>query len=413
MMLDKEVASPATRERLRKGPLTDLIEGFYLWLKDEQFSTVMIGLYLLNVSFLQEYLKDKYADGTIRLAPEDIEGFLRIRSANGTQRSICRFLSYLEKKDLYRPPVIVPHYQPILDGYTKWLRHYQRVSERSITLRIENTSLFLDWLGPEATTEGLASLGFRQLQDFCLSFARRRPGSTQNMSVTLRNFFRFCRREGYIKRDLTGAVPSVRHYRLDRVPCGFTEAEAHALLDSLDRQTPAGCRDYAMCLLLYTYGMRGGQLRALRLQDIHWERNEIFIKATKQGKDGLLPLTVEVGESLLDYIRDVRPRGTGHTEVFQTVRAPYRPLTRATLSALICRHAKAAGIDASRHGSHACDPGAPLLGLPDAERQNHGWAEASCQSKAQMRTEADSCMARIQSRHSHASTRAQEGPNRA
>lgn len=353
MVLNKEVASPATRERLMSGPLTDLIEGFYLWLKEKRFSVPIIGMYLLNVSFLQEYLRDKYADVIPRLDPEDVEGFLRIRSVNGAQRSMRRFLGYLEEKGLYLVPVIRPHYQPILNDYTEWLRDYQHAAERSIILRIENTSLFLDWLGPQAATEGLASLEVRLIQNFCVSFAQRRPGSTHSMSVTLRNFFRFCRHEGYIEQDLTGAVPSVRHYRLDRVPCGFTEEEAHALLDSFDCQTPAGCRDYAMCLLLYTYGIRGGQLRDLRLQDIHWERNEILFKGTKQGKDSLLPLTVEVGESLLGYIRNARPRCIGYTEVFLTVRAPYHPLTRPALSSHIRRHAWEAGIDAPRRGSHA------------------------------------------------------------
>ena len=353
MELERREASPATQERLMNGPLTDLIEGFYLWLKDKRFSGCIIGMYLLNISFFQEYLSDKHAAGISRLDPEDIEGFLRVRSTNGVGRSMRRFVSYLEERELYQAPVIGPHYQPILDGYTEWLRHYQHAAERSIILWIENTSLFLDWLGPQATVAGLASLGFRQIQDFCISFAQRRPGSTHSMSVTLRNFFRFCRHEGYIEQDLTGAVPSVRRYRLDRVPSGYTEEEAQTLLNSFDRQTPSGCRDYAMCLLLYTYGIRGGQLRALRLQDIRWERNEIFFKGTKQGKDSLLPLTVEVGESLLDYIRNIRPRDIGYAEVFLTVRAPYHPLGRPTLSAHIRRRAWVAGIDAPRRGTHA------------------------------------------------------------
>lgn len=353
MVLEEGVASPATRERLLSGPLTDLIEGFYLWLKERQFSTAVLRVHLLNVSFLQEYLRHEHAGGVSRLDIEDIEGFLHIRSANGAGHTMRRFLAYLEEKGLYHAPVVRPHYQPVLDAYTQWLRHYQHPAARTMELRVEYAGLFLDWLGEQATPEGLATLNVRQVEAFCVPFAQRRPGSTHGMSVTLRSFFRFCRHEGYMEQDLTGAVPTVRRYRLDRVPRGFTEEDAQALLASLERRTPVGCRDYAMCLLLHTYGVRGGQVRALRLRDIYWERNEIFFKGVKQGKDSLLPLTVEVGESLLDYLQNGRPQGIRHPEVFLTVKAPYHPLGRAMLTAHISKRARAAGIDAPRCGTHA------------------------------------------------------------
>ena len=40
-----------------------------------------------------------------------------------------------------------------------------------------------------------------------------------------------------------------------------------------------------MVQLLSTYGVRGGQVRALRLEDIDWAKDEILFSAAKQGKD--------------------------------------------------------------------------------------------------------------------------------
>jgi len=37
----------------------------------------------------------------------------------------------------------------------------------------------------------------------------------------------------------------------------------------------------------------GGQVRALRLEDINWEQNQILFKALKHGKDSHLPLTLK------------------------------------------------------------------------------------------------------------------------
>ena len=80
------------------------------------------------------------------------------------------------------------------------------------------------------------------------------------------------------------------------------------MLCCVDRNTPAGQRDYAILQLLYTYGVRGGQVRHLQVTDIHWSKNQIMFKALKRGKDSLLPLTDDVGKSLLDYLKKARPK---------------------------------------------------------------------------------------------------------
>ncbi len=105
-------------------------------------------------------------------------------------------------------------------------------------------------------------------------------------------------------------------------------------------------------LLLYTYGVRGGQVRALRLADINWAQNQILFKASKYGKDSLLPLTDEVGEGLLDYLQNSRP-AYSYPHVFLTSRAPYHPLPRSSsLSAIVDRRIRAAGIQIPSKGAH-------------------------------------------------------------
>lgn len=94
-------------------------------------------------------------------------------------------------------------------------------------------------------------------------------------------------------------------------------------------------------------------MRALRMEDIRWAGNQILFRASKNGKDSLLPLTVEVGQSLLDYLRYARPR-CSYPQVFLTCRAPYHPLAHPnSLSAIVDRHIRAAGIDVPSKGAHA------------------------------------------------------------
>jgi len=104
--------------------------------------------------------------------------------------------------------------------------------------------------------------------------------------------------------------------------------------------------------LLYTYGVRGGQVRALRLEDIDWVKNQILFRASKHGKDSLLPLTVEVGESVLDYLKNVRPQSSD-PHLFLTSRAPYHALAHSNaLSAMVERHLRKAGIEVTSKGAH-------------------------------------------------------------
>lgn len=173
------------------------------------------------------------------------------------------------------------------------------------------------------------------------------------MQSALRTFFRFCLQQGYIQQPLDRAVPTLRTYKLATVPRGLTDSQAKQVLCGIDRQTDVGRRNYAILHLLYTYGVRGCQVRALRLEDIDWTANEILFKASKRGKDSRLPLTPEVGRNLLDYLQNSRPP-CSCPEVFLTCRAPYRPLPNPnSLSAIMGCCIRASGLDSPVKGAHA------------------------------------------------------------
>jgi site-specific recombinase XerD len=173
------------------------------------------------------------------------------------------------------------------------------------------------------------------------------------MQSALRTFLRFCWHQGYIQQRLDRAVPTLRTYKLATVPRGLTDQQAQQVLGGIHRNTDAGRRDYAILQLLYTYGVRNAQVRALRLEDIDWPQNQILFKASKRGKDIRLPLTPEVGQSLLDYLYNSRPP-CSCPQVFLTCRAPYHPLSNSnSLSAIVQRHIRTAGIDIPNEGAYA------------------------------------------------------------
>jgi len=144
----------------------------------------------------------------------------------------------------------------------------------------------------------------------------------------------------------------MRSYKLSDTPRGLSDAQARLVLEHVDRNCRSGKRDYAMLRVLYTYGVRGVQVRRLCLGDIDWRNDRIRFRPVKRDKGSLLPLTDEVGEALLDYLRNERPRVT-YAEVFMTSLAPFHPLwDSALLSGVARRWIEHAGIEAPAMGTH-------------------------------------------------------------
>jgi site-specific recombinase XerD len=328
---------------MRSGPLGKLLEGFCSWLLEHGFSGGTIRKHLFNLSHLNKHLDRSWSGVQQGVSPRDVEAFfkayrLQCRSQGALEKhvrrvrySVNRFLHYLRESGLIEPLLRQQIYQPVLDAYLKWLRHYQHACDGTLNVRCHSIAQFLQWLGTEATPQGLARLTVERIEDFFVSYAQRMGRSARHsMQSALRSFLRFCLHQGYIEQSLDRAVPTLRTYKLATVPRGLSDSQAQQVLRGIDRQ-----------------------VRALRFEDIDWAQNQILFKACKHGKDSRLPLTAEVGESLLDYLQNSRP-AYAYPHVFLTCRAPYHPLPNSSsLSAIVQRRIRAAGIELSSKGAHA------------------------------------------------------------
>jgi site-specific recombinase XerD len=322
-------------------------------------------MHLSNVSHFNEHLGRQGAVAGQLLRSTDVAEFfaaypswcrhrglleghlLRVR------HSVSRFVEYLGEKGLFDSLLHHEIHHPLLETYLAWMAHYQHAAAGTLELRAQYLTVFLRWLGPQATPQGLATLTPDGVEAFFLAYAQKVGGAARrSMQATLRTFFRFCLYQGYLHAPLDLAVPTLRTYKLASVPRGLTDAQAQQVLKAVNRKSCVGSRDYAILQLLFTYGVRGGQVRALRLEQIDWTRNQILFESAKRGKASLLPLTPEVGESLLDYLQHSR-FPSPYPQVFLTTRAPYRPLPRSsTLAAIVDRSIRAVGIDIPHKGAH-------------------------------------------------------------
>jgi site-specific recombinase XerD len=86
------------------------------------------------------------------------------------------------------------------------------------------------------------------------------------------------------------------------------------------------------------------------LQDIDWIRASVRV-AGKSRYETRLPLTQEVGDAVLEYVRNGRPPVQG-TRLFVRIVAPWGPLRVSSVSAIVARAIARAGVEASFRGAH-------------------------------------------------------------
>jgi site-specific recombinase XerD len=212
----------------------------------------------------------------------------------------------------------------------KWLSEYEQYARdrrhlRASTLRgrMRTIAVFLDELGSRSVT----SLDQLQPADITAFVASRRRLCSRSMSRTVsdvRCFLRFLLLRGILRQDLSQVLPTVRVPRDATIPSVWDAELVERLLDVVERSSPRGKRDYAILLLASRLGLRLGDIRALRLDDLKWDTAAIEITQSKTGAPLCLPMTEEVGEALIDYLKSGRPQ-TAHRELFVRAQAPFTP----------------------------------------------------------------------------------------
>ncbi len=366
MVLEDFYRRPATLARLRLPPLGPLLDGFCEWLGRQGFSRSVLHRRLWQVSHFNEYLRRRGIKEARDVETIHGERFIhnhlphsRCPGRRGPRHdyapsSVRSIIEYLSEQGLLACPSLPSRpYQELLQEFLEYLKCERSLEVRTLKVYRECVTALLEALGAPVA-ERVLKLSPEQVLSFFKNYTQGKgPDPRRRLRGILRLFFRFCLQKGYMERDLTEALPPMRTYKLSGVPRGISEEDASKTLSSIERTTPGALRDFAILQLLHTYGVRGIQIRVLRLDDIRWSENQIRFSACKRGKEVLEPLTDEVGESLLEYLQNGRPKKAPYAEVFLTDRTPVRPLSSAAVSALVARRILQAGVSKPTGCSHA------------------------------------------------------------
>lgn len=295
-------------------------------------------------------------------------------------RCLHRYL--LESGQISCPPT--SRVEEKVREYRAHLERMRGLSRSSVTSHTRTATEFLNSLGFETRPDRLAELTATDLEEFIRATGKRLGrASLQHVVSYLRGFLRFLVSTGELRPGLDVGLDTPRLYRGERLPRSLPWATVEALLHAIDRTTVIGRRDYAMFLLIATYGLRPSDIVALQLGDIAWRGGTLKICQRKTGVPLLLPLTDEVGAALVEHLRGGRPRRPLR-EVFCRSNAPFgrmRPQTVSEAFRALGRRfglAPARGVQCLRHtfAVHLLRAGTTLRTI--GELLGHRTAEATC-----------------------------------
>ena len=112
-----------------------------------------------------------------------------------------------------------------------------------------------------------------------------------------------------------------------------------------------GLRDYAMFLLIATYGLRASEVVAISLEDILWRQRILRIHQRKTSSPLELPLTNEVLSALVKHLKRTPPP-IPYRRVFLRMRAPIGLLKPTAVTEAFQSLVRKSGLSIPFQGPH-------------------------------------------------------------
>ena len=340
------------------GPLVPWLNGFAEALNAQRFSHRTVHEALRWIAHFSEWLEQQQI-GLFSVSGEDVTRYLQTRPLRSQRRStrapVRRLMMYLqcegviEQDNPARPPTSV---ERCVQEYVQYLREQRGLAEDTIVYYSFRAGNSLQ----HRFGQGEVVLSQLNAADV-IAFVRHetdRVTSRRSKAVvagSLRAFLRYvhAREEGM--PDLASQVPKVASWPMTSVPRAIAVDQAQKLLNSVNRGTPVGRRDYAILLLLIRLGLRAVEIVFLTLEDVDWAAGTLTV-TLKGGRRSVYPLTEEIGEAIADYLRNGRPK-SNERRVFLQTRAPFRAFRRGcNLGDMIRDRVERAGVDAPTRGTH-------------------------------------------------------------
>ena len=238
-----------------------------------------------------------------------------------------------------------------LAAYARYLETVRGAAASTIRQNSYTASEFLAHVKVEKHPGRLKTLTVNDLEAFVKKISSRFSRiSLQHVAGRLRSFLRFLAVMGETPQGLDRQVDTPRVYQEEQLPRALPWETVQTFLNSIDRSSSVGLRDFTMFLLMATYGLRANDVVALTLDNIHWRARKISISQRKTGTILELPLTDAVGAALYRYLKKTPPPPP-FRQIFLRMKAPIGTIKTAAVSKAFRVWARRSGVEIPGRGS--------------------------------------------------------------
>lgn len=260
---------------------------------------------------------------------------------------------YFLKRHSVKGKKIVKDYENLLLEYLAYNKS-KKLSKRTINGKKIIIIRFLNCIYDQGILK-IKDLKTQNIYNY-LSILKEYSDSTKaSILFVLRDFLKFINKNGYTKKAFNKLFPIIKSNKRENNISYYKVDEIKKIIKLIDTTTKIGKRDYLVILLATHLGMRAGDIRRLKTENIFWDKKTIEYVQQKTDNPIQLPLLENIKFALLDYLKYSRPKNNS-SYIFIRYRVPHIPYTAVnTFYYIINKYMKLAKINTQnrKHGLHS------------------------------------------------------------
>jgi len=170
--------------------------------------------------------------------------------------------------------------------------------------------------------------------------------TASHCASALRSYFRYRATCGDRVGPLAAVILNPVRWKLASLPRALKPEDVERLLNDVSHARRSPKRAYAVVRCALDMGLRTGEIAHLMIGDIDWHAGTVTLTGTKSRRQDVLPLPMQTGQALADYLQHERPV-TRHPAIFvRRVAGQDRPITSCAIQKLIKHACRRIGLPA-------------------------------------------------------------------
>ena len=236
----------------------------------------------------------------------------------------------------------VVRFDSLVEGYPDYLRGQRGLSENTVRIYLDDIGSFRRYLClEESTLEDMDRAMIRGYMAWLATEALDGKGyarvSIARKLTVLRSFYLFLVQQGLFKAS---PVPSGRSYRVKvekPLPSFLGQRDVARLLDAPDDSAPLGLRDRAILEVLYSCGVRLGEIQTMDIPHVNFTSQEILVRG-KGSKERWVLFGQPAATALMRYLDEGRPHLSVNPESALFLNRYGKRLSRRSMEKLVERY---------------------------------------------------------------------------